>query len=135
MTYSYSDLNEIKNALSKDYFHDGKICDFNYNNKNKSLSLSLENTYLNKKIFIQVAGVVSLLSTGFNPWNADDDTHINCISADTSNVLLEMLLKIQPYSNKIISELWDKLLVLSFQFFSGNELYIVCKEVDITKAE
>ena len=133
MIYLCTNTDELRSVLSKQCFHDGEICNFNYNMKDNSLELDVSNSYLGKAVHLNAYNVVSLLSTGFNPWQVGSNNQISSVSVESPDTLLEMLLKIQPYSCEIISKRKSQLLLISFQFLSGNELYVLCEKLCVNE--
>jgi hypothetical protein len=132
MIFNYINKDLINKKTS---IHDSEITLFNYDYNNKTINLNLVSTCWGKKYNIRFTNVLYFESQNCNFWGEG----YNIISGTVSgkNILVEkcnMLLSENINYNDNFSNSKDEYIEYNITFNSGDEVNILCKEINFEEA-
>ncbi len=123
--------NDNKNEVNDLYIHDSDFTGFQYSYTERQITLTCNNTYLNKTFFFKFNNVIFSKLESFNLWG--DGIRIMYIALkDDARELDELTKKYSSKPDYKLSYLGQETpyLLIKFLINSGDELFIICENID-----
>lgn len=118
--YNIDNKRELTEYLSSIPVHDAYFKTISYNKPEKKFSIELYNDITDTRIKIVFSQVKFLFSIDSDRWGVNESISSLTLESDFS----QFIKIFEQYKIKVTNELY-----FLFQMFSGNEIYIICKEV------
>lgn len=120
--FNKSSILELKNLLRDSYVHDAKLKKFNYTLGENCIEIELFNPIFNVKLNLTCHGIEAALATK-GEWGGSRETVLSLSAEDDFSCLKKLV----PTLNNGAEDY----LYLLIQTFSGDELHIVSREVNV----
>lgn len=120
--FDQNTLQELKDYLYNDCFHDAKLKNIEYKSTKDALKVELFNPFFNTTIHLTFHGIEIFLAIKGKEYGSSEEINSLTLEKDFSYLKTYLL---------DTSECTNENLYLLFQMFSGDEWHIVSKEVII----